>query len=245
MRRAYNAGVNVFFFYGPSHLEAFAELPSLVDEAGDDIVVATGSGSRSGAGLDRARRNLARQLGTETIDLFFAEYVSPADQPEQVFGPGGALDVLCEWRDDGRIRYVGASTHDADLALALVTDGRIDVLMLRYNMAHRRVGGKVFPAAHRAGLPVVAFTATRWGTLLEGHPAWSGPPPTASACYRYCLAAPAVEIVLSAPTSATEIEANLRALDAGALSPAEASQWDAYGDLVHGDGHSRFEIQWP
>ncbi len=245
VRVAHDAGVNLFFFYGPSHLKAFADLALLLRGSRGRVIVATGSGSRSTRGLERARRALCRQLGTDMIDVFVAEYVSHADDPAAVFGAGGVLDVLRGWRDAGLIRYVGASTHDAELGLRFVRDGRVDVLMLRFNMAHRRVGNAVFPAAHRARLPVVAYTATRWGTLLDGHPAWHAPVPTATECYRYCLAQPAVEIVLTAPTSLAHVTANVEVLRGRVPAARKRAQWEAYGDLVHGDGAGRFETMWP
>src|SRR5260370_9320011 len=64
---------------------------------------------------------------------------------------------------------------------------------------------EVFPVAAKARTPIVAFTATRWGTLLEPYATWPGPPPTAPDCYRYCLAQPSVRVVLTAPRSLTEL----------------------------------------
>ena len=53
------------------------------------------------------------------------------------------------------------------LAKQLAEDPRVEILMHRYNMAHRKAGEEVFPSAIRSKTPVVAFTATRWGTLME------------------------------------------------------------------------------
>lgn len=245
VRAAFAAGINLFFFYGTSHLKAFAELPALLDEAASQVVVATGSGARSTVGLERSRRSVTKQLGIDVVDLFFAEYISSSDDDDRIFGPDGVLDTLRQWRDDGRIRYVGASTHDARCGRALVEDGRVDVLMLRYNMAHRRVGRIVFPLAARSDIAIVAFTATRWGTLLAGHPEWIGPVPCAAECYRFCLAEPAVSVVLTAPASTSQLRANLTTLDDEDISPELAAQWDAYGDLVHDRGRGRFDTQWP
>jgi hypothetical protein len=55
----------------------------------------------------------------------------------------------------------------------------------------------------------VAFTATRWGTLLEPHADSTGPPPTAFDCHRYWLAQPAVQVPLTVPPSLAELEQNL------------------------------------
>ena len=245
VRVARAAGVNFFFFYSVSHESLIDGLAPVLRRARDDVIVATGSGSRNRKGLERARRAICRRLGVETLDVFFAEYVSPADDPTRVFDGDGVLDLLCEWRDTGAIRYVGASAHDRNLARRLVDDGRIDVLMHRFNMAHRKAAASVFPAAEAAGIPVVAFTATRWRTLLKGHPDWPGPVPSAADCYRYCLAAPAVQVVLSAPVTTAQLRANLTVLEDGRADPMAPADWGAYGDLVYAAGRSKFETMWP
>jgi aryl-alcohol dehydrogenase-like predicted oxidoreductase len=117
--------------------------------------------------------------------------------------------------------------------------------MHRYNMAHRGAEERVFPAALAAEVPVIAFTATRWGTLLEGHAAWRGAVPGAVDCYRFALAQAAVRVVLAAPHSVEEAREDVRALAAPPPTPEELAAWRRYGDLVHGDGRSEFETAWP
>ena len=92
---------------------------------------------------------------------------------------------------------------------------------------------------------VVAFTATRWGTLLKPHEGWQGKPPTAADCYRFCLAQPAVQIVLTAPRSLQELNANLAALDSPPMRRRECAKLEKYGDLVYGHGRDKFETEWP
>src|SRR5215471_11983368 len=188
VRRAFAGGINYFFFYGPGHTSFIAELAALLPRQRQQILVATGSGSRRVAGLRAAWRKLAALLGIEVIDVFFIEYVHPSDNPDVMFGKNGVLDELWQWKERGWVRLVGATAHDRSLARRLAADPRVDVLMHRFNMAHRKAAHEVFPAAVKARTPIIAFTATRWGTLLEPQADWPNPPPTASDCYRYCLA---------------------------------------------------------
>jgi len=244
VRVAHEAGVNFFFFYSLGQQSVIDGLTPVLRRSREDVIVATGSGSRSRKGLERVRRAICRRLSVDVLDVFFAEYVDPFEHAPRVFDDDGVLDLLCEWRESGAIRFVGASAHDRKLARRLVDDGRIDVLMHRYNMAHRKAAASVFPAAAAAGIPIVAFTATRWRTLLEGHSKWPGPVPTAADCYRYCLTAPAVQVVLSAPRTTTQLRANLTALESES-SELASTDWDAYGDLVYADGRGKFDTRWP
>lgn len=245
--RALAGGINLFFFYDTSHQGFVAALEPLLQERRDELFVASGSGARTPAGLRTARRRTLSALGAETIDVFFAEYVNPDDDPESIFGKGGVLDELQRWKSDGAIRFAGATAHDRGLARRLAADPRVDLLMHRFNMAHRRAADEVFPAAVQSETPVVAFTATRWATLLEPQPDWSGPLPSAADCYRYCLAQPAVQFVLTAPQSLDELNANLSVLQSPGMSDRECEQWERFGDVVYGRKREAdpFESRWP
>jgi aryl-alcohol dehydrogenase-like predicted oxidoreductase len=245
VHRALAGGINYFFFYGPGNTAFIEELAAVVRRNREQIIVASGSGSRRALGLRAARRKLTALLGIEVIDVFFIEYVHPRDNPDVIFGKNGVLDELRQWKESGWVRFVGATAHDRPLARRLAADARVDVLMHRFNMAHRKAAREVFPVAAKARTPIVAFTATRWGTLLEPYAYWPGPPPTASDCYRYCLAQPSVQVVLTAPRSLGELEQNLDVLGSPPMSKQECAQWQRFGDLVYGAGKGAFETSWP
>jgi len=99
-----------------------------------------------------------------------------------------------------------------------------------------------------AGFPPGFFLeniAVRSDTLLEPHADWPGVPPTASDCYRYCLAQPSVQVVLTAPRSFAELEQNLDVLELPPISKLERGRWQRFGDLVYGAGKGAFETSWP
>jgi aryl-alcohol dehydrogenase-like predicted oxidoreductase len=116
--------------------------------------------------------------------------------------------------------------------------------MHRYNMAHRKAEEQLFPMAQQAGIPVVAFTCTRWGQLLRGHPDWQGEIPTAADCYRYALHQKAIHLALTAPQTQAQLEENLSVLYSPELTPEAVVRWQEYGALVYGDGQDAFETKW-
>jgi aryl-alcohol dehydrogenase-like predicted oxidoreductase len=248
IRRAFGHGINFFFFYAPGNKVFVSELAMLSKRRADDIIVASGSGSRTRNGLRASRRKILSSLGTEQIDVYFAEYINPGDNPDTIFGSGGVLDELQQWKTEGRIRYVGATAHDRKLAARLAQDSRVDVLMHRYNMAHRKAETEVFPIAIKSRTPVIAFTATRWGTLLAPHLDWSSDPPMATDCYRYCLAQVAVHLVLTAPKSIAELQENINVLKLRPMGSDIRKHWNRFGDIIYKQGRGashEFELKWP
>lgn len=238
---AFEAGINYFFSYNPANDLLLRELKPLLDSERTSVFVATGSESRQIDVLQQSLRQAQQTLNVDTIDAFFIEYIAPTDAPNQV---AAQFAQLRQWQTQGQIRYVGASTHNREVALSLVKQHQCDVLMLRYNMAHRKVEEQVLPAAQAAGIPVVAFTCTRWGTLLTGHSQWKKSIPTAADCYRYALHHPAVQVALTAPQNRSQLLENVNALQVSTLTIEAVQQWRTYGDLIYGNGQDAFETQW-
>ena len=238
-------GVNFFFFYHLSSGKWAAALAELARANRHDVFLTTGSGSRTVDGLRRSLDTYLQALGTDHLDAFFAEYVNPSDDPDEIHGDDGVLAELARWKAEGRIRYVGASAHDRGVSRRLAEDPRLDVLMTRYNMAHRKVADEVFPVCRAHDVALVVFTATRWATLLKGHPEWDGPAPAALDCLRFCAAHPDVDVVLSAPADGGQLVENIGLLTAGEMDDDEHRCWERYGDLVYGDGSGSFETAWP
>lgn len=241
IQTALAAGINYFFSYNLASDPLSSSLKPLLTSQRDAIFITIGSESRHPDTLQHYLDQVHSVLATDVIDTFFVEYLSPQENPDEV---EAILSQLQRWKTKGWIRYAGASTHNRDIALQFIEQGGGDVLMLRYNMAHRKAEEQVLPAAQANGIPVVAFTCTRWGSLLKGHPQWQGSAPTAPECYRYALHHPAIQVALTAPATLSQLQENLTALDAPPLAIIEVEQWQTYGDLVYGSGQDAFETQW-
>ena len=239
---AHAAGINYFFFYNLSYAALLEGLKPILAGYRTNVAIATGSLDRDLGNLRQYLDRVRRHLDTDIVDVFFAEYVSPADDWEQIYA---VLEELHNWKKKGWIRYVGATVHSRPLALELIKGKQCEVLMHRYNMAHRSAEETVLPAALRAGLPVMAFTCTRWGALLKGHPDWPAGAARATDCYRFCLQHPAIRLALTAPATKAQLEENLSVLQAAQLMPKEVAAWQAYGDLIYGAGQDTFETKWP
>ena len=243
---AFERGVNLFYLYGRDEEPLRLAMRAIARGDRRGVFLAAGSERRDPAALHAEIDAVRHDLATDVLDLFFAQYFTPQEDEASLFGSGGAIAALHKAKEAGAIRFTGASAHERGLSLRLVEDARVDVVMLRFNMAHRKAAAAVLPAAERTGKPVWAFTATRWGSLMRGHPRWTnGGPPSAVDCYRYCLSHRAIRTVISVPLTPAELRENLGVLRAGPLDAVEAARWEGYGDLVYGDGRDPFETRWP
>jgi predicted aldo/keto reductase-like oxidoreductase len=136
---------------------------------------------------------------------------------------------------------VGVTTHQRTLGAQLAREGQIDLLMIRYNAAHRGAETDVFPVTDELGVPVVVYTGVRWGALLKPTP--DDPvgfrPPSAPDCYRFALCHPSVNVVLMAPNGRAELEEDLSILDDWrGLREGEYAALCEHGDRVRRHGGS-------
>jgi len=179
------------------------------------VVVAMQLQSRDAPSALRELDESFRRLGTSRIDVVTFYYVEEEQEWQQITGPGGACEAMEQARRKGQVRLIGLTTHQRALAAKWVETRKLDLLMIRYNAAHRGAEEDVFPVTDRLRLPVVAYTAQRWGALAERTP--DDPrdftPPEALEWYRFGLAHPSISVVLMAPFNRRELEEDLALLE--------------------------------
>jgi aryl-alcohol dehydrogenase-like predicted oxidoreductase len=107
LEAAVESGVN---FIDTAHLytggESETVIGSVLAPLGEDVVVATKGGYRSGGGIEGLRSELEQsfeRLRTDTIDLYYLHRVHPEIPIEESMG------LLREYLDAGRIDHIGVS----------------------------------------------------------------------------------------------------------------------------------------
>jgi aryl-alcohol dehydrogenase-like predicted oxidoreductase len=228
---ALDAGVNYFFLFGIDY-QMMRALRDLSPSDRQRIVIASGAGTflLFYQNLRKAMEHRLRQLRTDYLDVFmFMGILKEKHFPEK------AREELQRLKEDGKVRFTGMSTHDRPFAGRVAAKGDLDVIMMRYNAAHRGAEQDIFPhlEAHNPG--VVNFTATRWRYLMRRQKSWpkDKPIPTPGQCYRFVLSNPHIHVCMTAPSNIRQLSENVKALEQGPLSDDEMKLMLEYGALVH------------
>ena len=228
---ALDEGVNYFFCYGFDN-QTIGVLGDLTPSTRANCIIATGAYNFlwGHPNLRRTVEKRLRQLRTETLDIFlFLGVMGKETYLDRV------LEEMRRFREEGKVRAIGISTHDRKLGGALAARGAVDALMMRYNAAHRGAEQDIFPhlAAHHP--LVINHTATRWTYLLRRPRGWprGGRVPTAGECYRFVLSNPHVDVCLTAPRNEKQCQENLAAVRAGPLGEEDLQFMREFGDAVH------------
>ncbi|OAI51814.1 hypothetical protein AYO44_04925 [Planctomycetaceae bacterium SCGC AG-212-F19] len=233
IHHAIDAGVN--FLNWPGTPDALSQAVAGLGRRRKEVMVCVQFEARRADDAKRELESILRELGTEYVDVLTYYYVEGPNEWEEIIGSGGAHAFCLEAKRAGQVRLIGVTTHQRSLAATMAPSGLLDLLMIRYNAAHRGAEQDIFPVTEALGLPVVVYTCLRWGALLEKTP--DEPPglipPRAPAWYRFALQSPAVTVALMAPDTRAELDEDLTVLEAaGPLTAEEYARLAEHGQRV-------------
>jgi aryl-alcohol dehydrogenase-like predicted oxidoreductase len=225
----------------PGGVDAFSEVVKALGRRRDAVVVCVQFGARTAHDAADELRSILTALGTDYVDVVTLYYIERQAEWDEITSASGALPYLRDALHDGSVRRIGVTSHQRKLAALMAQSSMLDLVMIRYNAAHRRAERDLFPVTDGLHLPVIAYTALRWRALMQPTP--SDPPgfvvPPAPAWYRFVLQTPSVAVTMAAPANRAELEEDLQVLEAtGPLDPAEYQILCEHGARVrrHGGG---------
>jgi predicted aldo/keto reductase-like oxidoreductase len=230
---ALGRGVNCLNWAGDE--DVFSRTIAGLGPKRDDVIVCVQFAARTAADAADELRSVLTAIKSDYVDILTFYYVETASEWDELTAADGALAYCRATQRDGRVRRLGVTSHQRALAAEMAHSGLLDLLMIRYNAAHRGAETEVFPVADALGMPVIAYTALRWGGLLRPTP--DDPPgftpPAAPLWYRFALQNPSVTVALAAPHDRRELEEDLTVLDAsGPLTPEEYERLAEHGRRV-------------
>jgi aryl-alcohol dehydrogenase-like predicted oxidoreductase len=244
VERAFERGVN-YIYWGSRRTDPFGAALKRLQSQRDRFVLVIQSYMRVARLLGWSLERALRALNFDHADILLLGMWNKPVAPR-------ILDAARRLKERGLARYLAVSTHKRAL-VPLLADGRdFDVVHFRYNAAHPGAEKDIFPHLPAANWPawagrpgLVSFTATSWGQLL-GKPSLQGffngghrlpkneRVPTATDCYRYVLTRPEVDVCLSGPADAAQMEQALEALRLGPMTEDELAWMRRVGRAVSG-----------
>ncbi len=240
IEEAVEQGVN-YLYWGSIRRPAFGRaIKNVARRNREGIVLTVQSYTRVAALMAPSIELALRRAGVDYFDiLLLGMWNKPPSQ--------ALIDAAQRLRDKGKVRHLMMSTHNRPslqdhFRRFEAKESPFDAFMLRYNAVHRGAERDVFPhlpASVRPG--IVAYTATRWGHLLDPKkmPGGEAPPP-ARDCYRFALSHPAVSLVLCGPANREQMQEALSAIEAGPLDADEMARMHRVGDHVYGKYKPQF-----
>lgn len=174
--------------------------------------------------------DLLKRLATDYIDIGMIHYVDSLEDWEAVAG-GPVMEYARELQAQGKIRYIGLSSHNPAAAMQAVQSGLIDVLMFSVNPCYdlqpanedcyalwdgknydRQIVNMdpereaLYETCSRLGVAITVMKAFGGGDLLDEELSPAGKALTVNQCLHYALTRPGVAAVMSGAHTVDELE---------------------------------------
>lgn len=104
-----------------------------------------------------------KNLGVESIDLYQFHGVSDFDTYDKVVNE--LLDVLEEGKRKGKIKHIGITSHNIDVAKKAVASGRFESLMFAFNFIASEAADELLPLCRRNDVGFIAMKPMAGGML--------------------------------------------------------------------------------
>lgn len=175
--------------------------------------------------------DLLERLGTDYIEVGMIHITDSRAEWDELAG-SPFLDYVFQLKKEGKIKHIGVSSHNAEVALEAARSGWIEVIMFSLNPAFDRLKGGAIPwekgamdnlqagidpvrvqlydycASHKIGVTVMK-TFGGGGRLLDGKLSPIGFALTPEQCIAYCLDKPCIATCILGIDNMEELKADL------------------------------------
>lgn len=132
LRRAYDRGIT-FYDTANAYRDSEDKIGTAFAGMRDKIVIATKSLRREANVVAQHLENSLRQLRTDYIDLYQLHQVAKEADWNAVMAPGGLMDVVRKAQEEGKIRFIGVTSHSLPMAIKLVKTGLFSSIQFPFN----------------------------------------------------------------------------------------------------------------
>jgi aryl-alcohol dehydrogenase-like predicted oxidoreductase len=121
-----------------------------------------------------ARAELETSLGrlrTDHFDLYQFHAVSSLDDVDRIVAPGGAGETFLKAREEGKVRFLGASAHSAAAAISLMDRFALDSVLFPVNFVlfqEGKFGPQILEHAKKKGVARLALKTLAHHSWAEG-----------------------------------------------------------------------------
>ena len=221
----------------PMYRSSEAVLGDLIADLGirDDLFVATKVDKKEGGDATHAQiKESMRRLRTDTIDLL---------QVHNLIAWRDALPVLREWKQEGKVRYIGITTsreRQYEAFEKVMHEQDLDFIQINYSLEQREAAERILPLAADRGMAVMVNRAFGGGRIFEKVgvqplPDWAqefGCTSWAQFLLKYALGHPAATLSIPGMTKVHHVDDNFGAAHGSLPDAAQRKRQEAFFDAL-------------
>jgi hypothetical protein len=164
LRHAFERGI-IYFDTANAYRDSEEKIGTAFDGMRDKVVIATKSILRSAEGVTEHLENSLRMLRTDYIDLYQLHQIAQDKDWHEATGPAGALEAVKKAKAAGKVRYVGVSSHNLQMALKMVRSGLFDTIQFPFNLIEEGAKDELLNATREMGMGFICMKPFGGGVI--------------------------------------------------------------------------------
>ncbi len=164
LHRALDHGIN-FYDTANAYKDSEEKIGQAFAGVRDRVIIATKTGKRDAAGTMRHLENSLRMLRTDYIDLYQLHQVAREEDWQGVLAPGGAVEAMQKAREQGKIRFMGVSSHNQEMAVKMIQTGLFSTIQFPFSFIEDGAKDHLHPVARELGVGIIAMKPFAGGVI--------------------------------------------------------------------------------
>ncbi len=158
---AFDAGIN-YYDVAPGYGNAQELLGPALEQFRKKSFLACKTQKRMKVDAEAELHDSLKKLKTDYFDLYQLHAITSQEDIDQIFGPNGAIELFEKAKKEGKVKHLGFSAHNEEMALKAMELYDFDTILYPINCVcwhNGNFGPKVFEVAKQKGMGISALKA--------------------------------------------------------------------------------------
>lgn len=164
IHRALDRGVN-FIDTARSYTTCEEKIGAAIRDRRQSVILASKTMERTAEGMRADIEAGLRAAGADYFDLYQVHDLTRQSDLVQVTGPGGALEALARAREQGLVRHIGVSSHQAGAFTEAASSGLFETVQVPFNIIDAELFRDMLPLWNELDLGIIAMKPLCGGAL--------------------------------------------------------------------------------
>lgn len=160
----YKQGIT-FFDTANMYGDSEKKIGSSLEKVRDKVVYATKTLNRDAQGAEKHITYSLNNLKTDTIDIYQFHNISKDSDLDQILGPGGAYESANNAKKEGKIKFIGFSSHDIKTAIKACKTELFATIQFPFNFIENQPADNLFKIARDLDMGIIAMKPLGGGLL--------------------------------------------------------------------------------
>lgn len=165
VKRCIDFGIN-FIDTANSYTVSEERIGKAIKGRRDDVLIATKTGAREVEEIEKHLDLSLQRLGTDHIDLYQFHGVNDQANTDKILDPeSGLYEVFDKAKKAGKIRHIGITSHQVDVAKKQVESGLFETMMFPFNFITREPAEDLIPLCRKHDVGFIDMKPMAGGLL--------------------------------------------------------------------------------